>query len=296
MSLRVRSYLEESTFNLDIDVDDLYRKSGLDRLNGVLSREDPVEIRQAFSPVIDGKIWLRVGSESLRSRIAKRAHKENPISIFLGVDRGGSFYRPSDREVQATVNLSALGLVKDALRSMPDDPSSYLKSIVGSQYERFCKEFDASNVKGTISHELSHWVSDSLHGRNISNVLSGGIRRITAAAEKGDVLGVEDSIRGKFPSMTQHPLELNAQVHAIKTIKREIGQRKFDNLTWADLFRLKPSLIGNLRISPSKFLSSGQYSEMIRRFVKRLDREGLLGKRMRNFPSRFEFAQIAAQV
>ena len=58
------------------------------------------------------------------------------------------------------------------------------------------------------------------------------------------------------------------------------------------MFRLKPSLMSNFLGQGTSFLSEREYKSFVKRLVKRLYRENLLGKKMKSFSSRFRFAQI----
>jgi hypothetical protein len=93
-------------------------------------------------------------------------------------------------------------------------------------------------------------------------------------------------------SLVHSPLEINAQIHAIKNIQRELGKKAFNKLTWRDLFIYKNSLIGNF----SNFKNELEYDVMMKNFLLRLNREGILGKELRKVPGYPEMREIVRSV
>ena len=54
----------------------------------------------------------------------------------------------------------------------------------------------------------------------------------------------------------------------------------------------KGSLLSNLSLTWSQNLTKKQYDEVMKRLVKRLSREGLLGNKMKDFPDYWRFRNI----
>lgn len=270
MSLRNRSYLTEATFNIKADVDRLYKMSGFGKLHGLLKKGDYAEIKKIFAG-FETQLFLDTSSRILRSKISKQAHKVNPVSIRIGVSREGSYYKPGEAAIQVSLNHHAISLLKNFGYMQQN-----LKQAIGDQYLRFVNEFDAEGVKATISHELSHWISDSLYSQNVAKHLK--IAREMGGYYMGDY-------GGKFPSVRQHPMEIDAQIHGIKEVQRQIGKRAYNKMTWLELFHMKGSLLSNFKAKGNRPLFKKEYESMIKRFAKRLHREGLLGNGMRKLPT-----------
>jgi len=264
MTLRERQYLLEGMFTINKDVDYLYKKAKLGRLHGLLKKGNMKGLEKA----LDSFKTVLVSSSELRSRAARKANKVNPIGIRLTIGSEGSYYKPAEKVIQISLNHNAYGLLRNTGYNQ-----SAIKDIIGTQYSRFVGEFDAENVKGTIAHELSHWLNDSLHGKAVA-------RTLAVVREKG-----VEAASGKFLTMRQHPIEIDAQVHAVREVRREMGKRAYDKLTWPDLFRKKNSLPGNFRDNRGQPLLPKQYNDTMKRLVKRLHREGLLGKGMKRLPT-----------
>jgi hypothetical protein len=261
----------EATFNLDRDVNALYNAANLGRFHRVLERGDPEEIRRVFYPVAStpGVDFYTTDSSRLKTRVAKRAHKANPVEISIGAYSGGSYYAPESKLIVVSLSRPALRALHDANYSLKE-----LKRFVGHQYDFLIREFDAEGLKGTIYHELTHWVSDSLHNRHIAKLIN-----VAKDARGSEVL------RRWRPSVGQTPMEIDAQVHAVKAIRQTMGKKDFDKITWEDLFKRKISILFNFGVTPRGILPEKEWQKYFKIFVKRLHREGLIGKRMRDIPS-----------
>lgn len=274
---RRRSYLTESVSNIGKDVDFLYKAAGLDVFDGVLRREDPREIERFFSAksgFIKGGPWYHTDSGVLKTKAAQQAHEIAPVSIHIGMIRSGSGYIPvrplgaSGRgNIDISINDSVVGAVQRELansRFYKNSVVDRLKNSMGGRYNRFARELDAPNMKGIIAHELAHWIDDALHNRHIA-------KAVTAVMDKKAPLPFAHSV----PGGSQHPVEIEAQVHAMREIKRSLGKRAFDKITWKDVYAYKPSI--GLMLKTDR----AGYMPFMKRFIKRLHREGLLGKGLR---------------
>jgi hypothetical protein len=133
--------------------------------------------------------------------------------------------------------------------------------------KQFFNEVSPASIKGTIYHELSHWISDSIYNRNIS-------KRLEIAQQSGKL-----DILTKYGSNLFTDYELDAQVHAIKQLKRDY-KKDWDKLTWSDIIEKKGSF--DVIFKRLKTLNTRDQEEYFKRMIKRLNREGLLGKKLRN--------------
>jgi hypothetical protein len=79
----------------------------------------------------------------------------------------------------------------------------------------FRNEITETNIKGSIYHELSHWLNDTLHNKAVS-------KNMPITQDKIDKLWSGDVNFSDF--------EIDAQVHAIKQVKRNY-KKDFDKLT-----------------------------------------------------------------
>jgi hypothetical protein len=268
--------LDEATFNVDKDVEFLYKKANLDRFHKlVIGNNSAEDVATVLGKIEIPSTFWRGNSGDMVSRDSKKAHKVNPVDIRIGAYMDGSYYNPVGKVIQVSLHSGVIGHLQRNMYRV-----DLVASILGSSFSWFQKELNAENVKGTIAHELAHWLDDSLHGMHITH-------KSKSDKEAGISIGAN-----KFSTVDQTPMEFEAQIHAIKTIRKQIGKRAFDKLTWGDLFHLKGSLMSNFSKAWDIDLSSTAYEDAMKRFVKRLAREGLLGNGLKNYPSSSEFSKL----
>lgn len=279
---RLQKYLIEKTFAIDKDVEWLYDQSGLDELFTAIKNRDAESILRFQSKSKEksnfGGDWtfFETDSSKLKNRNSKQAHKVNPVKIRIGNFWDGSFYDPTTSIIQISIHQGAMKLISDVGGNI-----DMIKNIVTYQFKKFTNEFSPAAFKGTISHELTHWIDDSLNNRHITNI-------VNIAKEKGS-RGV---LTGKHNDVNHTEFEINSQVHAIKSIKKELGKREFDKLNWVSLFQQKSSLMANFR----NFRNEEEYNVHMKEFIKRLHREKLLPKSLQRIPSWSEMNKILRSV
>lgn len=254
-------YLNERTFNIGVDVDYIYKEL-FHKYIKLLPDYDKFfnEIeKKRISPTF--YLFGMIQSSKLRTKDCKKAHELNPIDIKGGVF-DGNFYLPRQKAIE-------ISLHKDVLLILRSNRSrNSVENLIGSKdINRFFNELTPPNIKGTIYHELSHWLNDSLHNWNIS-------RRILKAdqTQNYDILK-----KHGYALFTDY--ELDAQVHAIKQLKRNY-KKDWDKLTWLDIINLKGSF--DVIFTRLKTLNKKDQMDYFKRMSKRLNREKLLGKGLKN--------------
>ena len=264
--MRFKKYLlTEKTYRIGADVDLIYKKT-FAKYEKIFKKGDFrkfIKAVQSADNVGNGKFGFGViKSSELKSRDCRIAHDLNPIKIQCGL-LGGNFYKPKTKTIQVSLNSNAVNLIILQKAKSIDD----ILSILGSsnQIERFNSEFDAKSLKGSIYHELSHWINDSIHNFHITKMLK-------KASELDKI-----SILQRDGSNLFTDYEIDAQVHAIKQLKREFN-KSWDLLSWQDIIQIKPSFIvikQQLKRSTPKV-----QKDYHKRMIKRSNREQLLGKLM----------------
>lgn len=197
-------------------------------------------------------------SKELISSICKKAHGINPVNIYINDDKNNSAvnnYNPFEKKIHLGVNKSAIehalafDTLTDAINYLDDD----------RQKKSFTKEFKEATMKGSIHHELTHWVDDTFNNEHIKKKLEKNIER---------------GIRIKNINFTK--FELQAQIHNIMQLKRKY-EKIWDTFTFSEMIELSPSL--------SKTMNNNDFDareKWIFSLKKRMYREGLLGKNMYN--------------
>lgn len=142
-------------------------------------------------------------------------------------------------------------------------------------------------VKKTDAHELNHWLSDTMHNFHLTKGSEQYVKLSKSARMAQDA------------TSTQSAHELDAQVQAIQQVKDTVGEEMYNTFDWTDLFQVHRSLASNFRVY-SRFgkyvLQDANFDEMMKRFARRLHREGLLTQKMRKLPTRAQFMKLEKDI
>lgn len=191
----------------------------------------------------------------LKSVESIKGHQIAPCEIIINRYING--YDPINKTIYISFHLGALryaleddGDIKRAAESMGDESNSFLR------------EFTKEKVKGSIHHELAHWLDDTFHSGHIK-------KRI----EKQLSIGTRNL--GGRP-VNAEKFEIQAQIHNIKQLHNSYKQ-DWDNMTFNQMVTLSPSL--NLIY---RSLSGDDLKRWKRDLKTRMSREGLLGSKMRD--------------
>ena len=240
--------LAEKIANIDIDVNmlyDMYFKDDIDEISrtGIIT-DDMFKMKQTNTSILKD-------DESLV------ANENNKCNILINY--GINFYRPSTNLISLSVDGGAKdyvmrfdGNIKDAAYAL-DSPS---------QINNLPREFTEEKIKGSIHHELAHWIDDTMNNRHIR-------KRLDKAME------LNNSNLGGIP-VNASKMEIQGQIHNVKQLKNKY-ENNWDNLTFVEMLRLSPALNTVYRDLPYKFKV-----RWVRDLKTRMYREGLLGNNMIN--------------
>lgn len=249
--LKKFDFIAEKMMIIDDDVDllyNLYYKKDIDETN--------------YSNFIKSTMFKESETDTsiLKNELCIKANKINPCKIIINhyTDTDNYYtnhYNPSDKIISISVGRSAINYAKDN----GGDLIKSLKELTSSiQRERFTKEFTISRIKGSISHELSHWLDDTFHNSHISKYITKN----------------KDANLSHYSKNTSY-LEIESQMQNIRQIHREYADI-WDLMSFDDMLSHAPSLhIISQRLT---------YTERINwtnKLKKRMNRENLLGKDMR---------------
>lgn len=253
--------INEKLFNVDDDVDYIIEKSGIEEFyNEVKEGKTPY-----FNEVINDKevAFLATTSSELKSEDAIKANEVNPISIFIGFPNGrlGSHYNPLDKYILVSPNRSAF----KTLYQKED------KFLSDQELQTFKNEFKIGRLKHALAHELSHWISDSLHSSHIQKII-----------DRANELNDAEYMKLKKHDVNMTYFEIDAIIHSIKELKRQYTQEEWDQLTFRDIMVEYTALSSVDKILKSRY---GLKVALIwqKNLFKRMQREGLLGLNMRSF-------------
>lgn len=252
--------LTEKTFKIDADVNYVY-KGGFKSFIDLWKKKD---VSRGFQQLIlnaalarRNLVYWETDSSELKAKACQAAHALNPVKIYCGVtEDGASWYKIDEKIIFVSFPTEVLRMM-----IMGQGPPERLQRA-------FDREVSEGKLKATIYHELSHWLNDTLHNFNISNI-------VNLAAQLGKpelkLLGRKDVNMTYF--------EIDAQIHGIKAIKK-VYRKEWDDLDINAVFDYYPSLRGiadNLKNQHGEDVFRIWYKLLL----KRMWREKLLGKNMK---------------
>jgi len=244
--------MSEALISVDDDVNfiyDTYFRDGINKIN-----------KSGFVTPYLFKSKI-LNSSILKSKLSISANEKNPIIIYLNNDSfDGNFYNPIKGIISIMLNKGAINYAME----YGGDINKAMDSIYSNDVEkakRFMNEFTESKVKGSIHHELSHWIDDTLRVGRVSKAIDYSVKHNTTM----DKRGVKRYLQ---------PMEIDAVMHNIYQLKQEYSDI-WDDLTFNELVNNSPAL------HSAAYNYTPEEKMRWRRLIRtRMNREGLLGKNM----------------
>lgn len=242
--------LSERLTQVDSDVDLLYNtyfKKGVDYINktGIVNRE-------LFKRD-------RTTTNILTSEESIKANELNECTILVNNPKGNT-YNPSEKIITISISNDATNFIIDDFKGDLNAASNYLHE---PQRSNLKKEFTEERIKGSIHHELAHWVDDTMNNQHIK-------KRTLKAMEIGTV-----DIGGIPVNSTK--IEIQAQIHNIKQLHNKFKD-EWDEMSFNEMISHSPPLNFVFRQ-----LKGDIKTNWLRNLKTRMHREGLLGKNMVNY-------------
>lgn len=253
--MKINELLIESVFQLDNVVNyifDKYFKDTIDELH-------------ADVPVYPLKKVTFSSTELPRNKHVSAANKVNPVTISINAGKGNVYY-PKRREIGLSVNENAYEFVR-RYASLSDAVAALKKSGQPHKAISLVNEFTPARIKGSIHHELVHWLDDTL--RNFH------IKRLYKKSSDTDLYKRSSVIQQKKPDVALTNYEREAQIHSIIQLKKAYG-RQWNRLSFEEMIRLNPSL----EKIYDEAEEDGWLEQWKQLILRRMHREGLLGKSM----------------
>ena len=194
-----------------------------------------------------------INTEDLKDAESVEANKLNKCDILINY--GGNFYQPSKRKISVSIHSGAVGFVIEYGKGYLADAVNELG--IRTQKESMQREFTEEKIKGSIHHELAHWIDDTMNNQHI-------YKRLLTAREGGN----------KHVNATK--MEIQGQIHNIKQLYNK-NKGVWDEWTFEQLLRNSPTLNKINNELPFKLRD-----QWVKDIKKRMHRENLLGKRMYN--------------
>ena len=246
--------IQERLMKIDEDVDYLYDK---------YFRKDIEEIQETKRLTPNMFLSNETDTSVLKTDLSKKANELNKCQILINSKRGlyRNYYKPSANIISLSIHRGAFEYCMSAFGG--DLEAAKLSFTREYEFKNFKNEFSEVKIKGSIHHELVHWIDDTLHNQHLFKRLSKAMERDTDYKQK------------KLP-INADKIEIQAQIHNIYQIKRHYGD-KWDIITFEDLLYITPILNVVCR-----GLEEDVRKKWVRDLKRRMHREGLLGKNMVN--------------
>jgi hypothetical protein len=256
MKKLIRILLRESLINERLmDVDD-----DVDFIYNAFFKMDIDDIKN--TGIIKSNMFNKkeFGTDDLKSPLSQKANKINPCAI--GINFGTNYYSPMNSQISMSINYDAFHFILDEFDGNLKKAIQELK-LQGnkSMSINLSNEFSESKIKGSIHHELVHWVDDALHNDHIK-------KRANKASETGK------GMTKKGLPINADKMEIQGQIHNVVQLKKEY-YNTWDSLTFEDLLKLSTTL--NVVYNQ---LKDDIKTKWKRDLLTRMHREGLLGKKM----------------
>ena len=249
--------INEITYEHASDIDYIYEQYLKPFVNNFL-KNDKKYIKK-FSD--DGFIlYTKFDSNELPSDVAKQANQTNPIEIGIGIMHDASFYIPQQNNIFFTILPSKL------IQLMHDRDISFdeLEDHVKRKFKLMLSE---SNLKATISHELAHWLDESLRDNKVSTYL----KKIPKQWKQENI-----SVNNLAAE-----IEVQAYMNGLNTFRKSFSDNEWNNLTFKELFELSTPLRDLLKLLKQR-KDKNIIEKWKRKFFERMARENLIGKNMKS--------------
>ena len=243
------SFNEKILYDIDEDVNLIYSyfKNEIDKI-----KETGIVKSDYFKITV-------ITTSDLVSEKSRLAHSKNPCYITLNNNKG-NYYQPSTNEysksdISISVNPNAIDYVIE----------DHNGDIVSASkiYPIIKEEFKEYKIKGSIRHELAHWIDDTTNNYHISKKLfKTGIRNYLD--KKG------------YNNVNISNFEIYSIMQNIYELKMEYKD-EWNKLTFIEMLQKNPVLNNIYRTLDKKDF------EFWKKTIKRkMYKEGILGKNMKN--------------
>lgn len=239
-------FIKEKLINILYDVDNIY---------DMFFKKDCEEILKSKKLTKNMFKEHIYSTDKLESPECIEANKYNPCKILINSLVTGNAYNP-------LTSIIYLGLGKNLLNFVDNyngDLTSAFDSLTDTtQKNNFLNEFKEYKIKSSIYHELVHWIDDTTNNRHIHKKIK-----------------KQYDTKIPIPMVNNQNFEIQSQIHAIYVLKQH-NSDIWNNISFDEMINLLPSLT----VVKQQMLKSGLYNNWKRKIIRRMHREGLLGKNM----------------
>lgn len=249
---------EKVVEGIDIDVDYIYQ----------FFKKDIDEIHRTGKVTKNMFKHHIISSKDLKSDISKKCHKKNPCEIHINHDLKinnvdlSNFYTPKGSGYDFSKHTSIIGIKipNNVMNLVLDEGYGDLK-FTNEMFDGIKREFTEYKIKGSIQHELSHWINDTIDNRYLSKILKK--RYIKNLLNKN-----------KVNNVNALDFEIYAIIQNIYQLKKEFSNI-WDEMTFEEMLEKSPAL-SNM----DNYLDKESYKKWKRKVKTKMWKSNLLGKNM----------------
>lgn len=253
--------LNEKLIKVEDDVERIYQRyfGGLVR---AIEQKDKQKITDAYNKSMTTKTSEELVEQgTIQTSSLIKVHFDNPLTFYFN-KLGENIYNPINKFISLSINEQAINLLVDTMNG--DLNNAY---ILGNQEKQFISEFTPEKIKSSIHHEIAHWYDDTRNNRHLT-------KKIKKSSETGNYkrdFRNNESVN----ELTKH--EIEGQIHNIYQLYLN-NKDIWDTIRFDDVLEMLPSLT----TIKHKLIKINQFERWKKMLLKRMAREGLLGKNMRN--------------
>lgn len=239
--------LNEALEQIDEDVNLLYQ---------TYFKKDIEKFNQ--TGIISDNMFNQANSDTsiLKTKSSLRAHQLNSCDIFINYNSNS--YSPHNQIIKISAHFGVINIIKEE-----GNLEKALKTIPDYQYKSFKNELSEHKIKGSIHHELIHWLDDTFNNRHLMKTLN-----------SFSEIGRNKKLKGKNVNTTK--MEIQAQMGNIKQFKNNTPDNVYDYLSFNDLVNSIPTLH-----TVYHNLNNIEKKEWKKNLLSRMSRENLVGKNMK---------------
>lgn len=268
--------LQEKLFNIDKkDIEYIlkYYKQFLNTVYNQKTNEiDVSKLRDYMRSGVSYNYKTLSSKELISDQIIYLSDVE-PVTINIGIFHNSN-YDPVNNEIYISLNSSLVSFLIDNFGSGIISLDKLKSELPKTLQKNVDLDLNLNAMRATISHELSHWMDNKFHNKYILDKIEQRQKLLL----KGNPFDIINKRTFGSKDIDTTYMEINAQIHSIETFKNQ-NKKYWDKWNLFDMLSLS-----NAFRAIYKELNRKDREDWLLKLMKRMSREGLLGKNMNYIP------------
>jgi len=275
-----KSIFNEKLYDINKDVDFIYNKVYKNTIENIFKNK--ISIQQLDS-IINKKFIIKSGE--LLSKDCIEANKVDPVVIsceYYNEEGTGYDALQKNNLIIITTDINLLYSIVENNYEYDLDLEDHLKNSIAlfNKAPHKLQQYVEKDFKFKIAHELTHWVDDVSHGRFLLKrqiKANDIINNTLLKKETKDKLLLQILSKGKGHIYVSDT-EINAMIHQISKLKSELSDYKWNTISLEQML-YHVQIFHTFKKIKDK-IGREKFYNFQKQFLKRLSKEGLLGKNM----------------